>query len=66
MKVELLFDDKDFIESVRFLEDKESIRIMENCILIEKTETSKIRASVNLIMRLAKINEDLGRTLSKL
>jgi len=66
MKIELLSDDRDFIESVKFLEDKESIRIIENSILIEKTEISKIRASINLIMRLAKINEDLGRTLSKL
>jgi len=66
MKVEIKIEDRDFLNSIKFLENNEQIKVLEDCILIEKEETSKLRAIINLILRLAKINEDLGRTLSKL
>jgi len=66
MKIEIKIEDKDFLNSIKFLEEKEQIKIIDNSILIDKKEVSKTRAIINLILRLAKINEDLGRTLSKL
>jgi len=66
MKVEIEIEDIDFLNSVKFLEENEQIKIFNNRIIIEKEEVSKVRAVINLILRLAKINEDLGRTLSKL
>jgi len=66
MKVEIRIEDRDFLDSIKFLEDNEQIKVFDNYIVVEKKEISKLRAVVNLILRLAKINEDLGRTLSKL
>jgi len=66
MRIEIKTEDKDFLNSIKFLEENEQIKIIDNSILIDKKEVSKTRAIINLILRLAKINEDLGRTLSKL
>jgi len=66
MKIEIKFEDIDFLNSIRFLEENEQIKVIDNSILIDKEGVSKVRAIINLLLRLAKINEDLGRTLSKL
>jgi len=66
MKVEIKIEDRDFLNSIKFLEDNEQIKVFDGYIIIEKEEISKLRAVLNLILRLAKINEDLGRILSKL
>jgi len=66
MRIEINPEDIDFLNSIRFLEENEQIKVVDNSILIDKEEVSKVRAIINLLLRLAKINEDLGRTLSKL
>jgi tRNA threonylcarbamoyladenosine modification (KEOPS) complex Pcc1 subunit len=66
MKVIVEGLDKDFIESIKFLEKDEKIKIEGNSIIIEKNEESKLRAQVNLLFRLIKINDNLIRLLSNL
>ncbi|MGC9133123.1 MAG: hypothetical protein ACP5GJ_01825 [Nanopusillaceae archaeon] len=66
MKVIVEGLDKDFIESIKFLEKDEKIKIEGNSIIIEKDEESKLRAQVNLLFRLIKINDNLIRLLSNL
>ncbi len=66
MKICIHTNDKDFLKAIEFLIDMESLNIKDNKIIIERNEISKIRAIVNLLLRLAKINEDLRRTLSEL
>ncbi len=58
--------DKDFIESTRFLEKGEKIKIEDNKIIIEGKEISKLRAQINLLFRLIRINDNLIRLLSNL
>ncbi|BFI73209.1 hypothetical protein YN1_1960 [Nanoarchaeota archaeon] len=66
MKVIIKDLDKDFIESIKFLEREEKIKIEGDKIIIEKDEESKLRAQLNLIFRLLKINDNLIRLLSNL
>ena len=66
MKVIIEDLDKDFIESIRFLEKDEKIKIEGDKIIVERNEESKLRAQINLLFRLIKINDNLIRFLSNL
>jgi tRNA threonylcarbamoyladenosine modification (KEOPS) complex Pcc1 subunit len=66
MKVIIEGLDKDFIESIKFLEKDEKIKIEGNNIIVERNEESKLRAQINLLFRLIKINDNLIRFLSNL
>ncbi|MEM0379297.1 MAG: hypothetical protein QXG71_00855 [Nanopusillaceae archaeon] len=68
MKIIIKNLDIDFLESLNFLKNKEKISIDLSSleIILNVNSISKLRAIMNLIFRLMKIYEDLGRTLSKL
>ncbi|MEM4511262.1 MAG: hypothetical protein QXD25_00405 [Nanopusillaceae archaeon] len=68
MKIIIKNLDIDFLESLNFLKNREKILIDLNLleITLDVNSISKLRAVTNLIFRLMKIYEDLGRTLSKL
>ncbi|MEM1895652.1 MAG: hypothetical protein QXR54_00480 [Nanopusillaceae archaeon] len=68
MKIIIKNLDIDFLESLNFLKNKEKISIDLSSleIILNVNSISKLRAITNLIFRLMKIYEDLGRTLSKL
>ncbi|MGC9079315.1 MAG: hypothetical protein ACP5G1_01105 [Nanopusillaceae archaeon] len=58
--------DDDFIDSIRFLEKDEKIKIEGNRIIVDRRDVSKSRAQINLIYRLIRINDNLIRLLSNL
>ncbi|MEM1687970.1 MAG: hypothetical protein QW184_00685 [Nanopusillaceae archaeon] len=60
--------DKEFLEALDFLKNREKflIDLDKLKIILTSDSISKARAVTNLIFRLIRIYEDLGRTLSKL
>ncbi|MEM4460671.1 MAG: hypothetical protein QW038_01110 [Nanopusillaceae archaeon] len=60
--------DKEFLEALDFLKNREKflIDLDKLKIILTSNSISKARAVTNLIFRLIRIYEDLGRTLSKL
>ena len=66
MKITINIEDKDLIDTLKFLESQEGIKIENNSIIIDKKDISKVRAQMNLIFRLLKIYDNLNRFLSSL
>lgn len=59
--------EKEFLECIKFLENTEyNIKVLEDKIIIESDKVSKLRANINLIMRLLNLYERISNTLSNL
>lgn len=65
--MKLIFElDKDFIESIKFLEKMEKLKIDGDRVVIESDNVAKLRANSNIIFRMLKIYDNFRRFLSSL
>ena len=65
-RVSLEVSDELFLKSLDFLVKTEKIKIDDKKIITESREVSKLRANVNLLLRLLKIYEEFKRFTDKM